>query len=234
MIVKPIVPHVYTIPLGFVNAFLIDDNGLTLIDTGTPGSSGKILQAIRELGRQPSDVRRILVTHCHADHTGSLAVVKRLTHAAVYMHPLDAALVRNGQAGRSLQFALGPFSPLARVVMSRRSTTTVEAARIDVELQHGQEIDGVSGLRAVHTPGHTAGHLVYLWRKEGGVLFLGDGAFHVLRLGYPPIFEDRAEAKRSLAKIAGLTFATACFAHGGPILKDAAGQFAGLVHGKTE
>ncbi len=53
MVAKQVVAGVYALSLGPVNAFLIDDDGLTLIDTGVPGSSDAILQAVRELGRQP-------------------------------------------------------------------------------------------------------------------------------------------------------------------------------------
>ena len=77
MAAKQIVPGLYTLPLGGVNTFLLDGgDGLTLIDTGTPDSVAKILEAVRSLGKQPGDIRYILVTHCHFDHTGGLAELK--------------------------------------------------------------------------------------------------------------------------------------------------------------
>src|SRR5215207_10195881 len=99
MTIKQLVPGVYAIPLGPVNAYLIDDSdpspdsgqSLTLIDTGIPGSAEQIMQAVRELGRQPADIRHILVTHCHPDHSGSLAALKAATGADTYMHAEDAA-----------------------------------------------------------------------------------------------------------------------------------------------
>ncbi len=112
MVAKQVVAGVYALSLGPVNAFLIDDDGLTLIDTGVPGSSDAIHQAVRELGRQPSDIRRILVTHCHADHSGSLAALVRATDAPAYMHPEDAALVRAGKAGRPMK----PVGLLGRII----------------------------------------------------------------------------------------------------------------------
>mgnify|MGYP000049352272 CR=1 FL=1 len=61
-----VVPGVYQISLGFVNAFLLEsDDGLILIDTGIPGSADKILGAISALGKQPADIHQILVTHLH-------------------------------------------------------------------------------------------------------------------------------------------------------------------------
>src|SRR6476660_9403720 len=73
MALKQLAPGAYMLPLGFVNAFFLEGrDGLVLIDTGIPGSAEKILAAVRELGRQPADIRHILLTHVHADHTGSL------------------------------------------------------------------------------------------------------------------------------------------------------------------
>jgi ribonuclease BN (tRNA processing enzyme) len=52
-------------------------------DAGVPGSAAKIVRAIESLGRTPADIRHIIVTHCHPDHAGSLAAIKRLTTAPV-------------------------------------------------------------------------------------------------------------------------------------------------------
>ena len=62
----------WQINLGAVNAFLIDSGGLTLIDTGTPNSEGKIVAAIESIGKKVTDLEHIIVTHCHADHSGSV------------------------------------------------------------------------------------------------------------------------------------------------------------------
>jgi glyoxylase-like metal-dependent hydrolase (beta-lactamase superfamily II) len=224
MALKPVVKDVYLIPLSFVNAFLIDGDGLTLVDAGIKSSGPAILQAIAGLGRKPSDLRRILITHCHTDHVGSLAMLKRQTSATVFMHPLDASLVRLGRANRPMPPGPGLAHFLLRLFMSRPAH--VDAVDIDVELQDGQAVDGLPGMTAVYTPGHTAGHLAYLWQEQGGVLFAGDAVGHRRSLSASPIYEDRAGQQRSLAKLAGLRFETACFAHGDPIIVQASNEFA--------
>src|SRR5208337_5068330 len=99
MAVKEVVPGLWQVPLGYVNAFLFDTgDGLVLIDTGIPGSSPKILEAVRAIGREPAAIRHILVTYCHSDHAGSAAEMKRLTGAPATMHPTDAEMVRTGEA----------------------------------------------------------------------------------------------------------------------------------------
>ncbi|MBA2517974.1 MAG: MBL fold metallo-hydrolase, partial [Solirubrobacterales bacterium] len=53
-------------PRAVVNAFVVEADVLTLIDTGTPGGAAKIVKALRAAGHQPADVGRIVVTHRHA------------------------------------------------------------------------------------------------------------------------------------------------------------------------
>ena len=74
-----------------------------LVDTGVARSAARIGAAIRDLGRAPGDVRAIVLTHLHRDHTGALAEVKSRTGAEVWMHPADAALVREGVFVRPLE-----------------------------------------------------------------------------------------------------------------------------------
>lgn len=222
-----IVPGVYEISFGMVRAFLIaDDQGLTLIDTGMPGSAGKILKVVQELGRAPRDVRQILVTQCHQDHAGGLAALKKETGAAVYMHPAEAALVEAGQAWRPVRPAPGPINALLyRLLIAASRHPEIEPATIEHMVHDGEVLPFAGGLQAIHTPGHTVGHLAFLWPHQGGVLFVGDAASNMFRLGYPPIFEDQEMGIRSLAKLAALDFEVACFAHGRPIVGGAGVRF---------
>ena len=87
MAANQVVEGLWEIPLGFVNAFLVEsDDGLTVIDTGVAGSAQAILDAVRSIGRQAGDVRRILVTHCHSDHAGSLAELNMEQQADLIAH----------------------------------------------------------------------------------------------------------------------------------------------------
>jgi glyoxylase-like metal-dependent hydrolase (beta-lactamase superfamily II) len=99
---KELLPGLFTLSSRrMVNLFwIIDGNSVTLIDTGFKGSAEAILQGIAACGRRPEEVRDILVTHCHRDHAGSLAPLKSSAGATTYMHPLDAAMVRQGQTMR--------------------------------------------------------------------------------------------------------------------------------------
>jgi glyoxylase-like metal-dependent hydrolase (beta-lactamase superfamily II) len=67
---------------GFVNCYLIREaDGLTLVDTGLAGSEADILGAVARLG---ASLRRIVLTHAHVDHVGSVdALIEKLGPANV-------------------------------------------------------------------------------------------------------------------------------------------------------
>lgn len=227
MAIKQIVPGLFEIPLGMVNAFLIlEANGLTLIDTGVAQSSDKILAALQVLGKRPADIRHIIVTHCHGDHSGSLAEIKEKSDAPAYMHPEDAAMVRVGQSMRPL--TPGP-SLIARLLfplfMNRFQHSTIAPAEIEHEVTDGEELPVAGGLTAIHVPGHCAGQLALLWPQHGGVLFVADAAANIVRLGWSIVYEDLDVGKQSLARLAGLEFETACFGHGKTIVGGASARF---------
>lgn len=225
MVATPVVPGLWEVKIRFVNAFLVDTGeGLALIDTGIAGSGPVIVEALRSIGRRPGDIRHILVTHCHSDHAGSLAELKRLTGAPATMHPVDAAMVREGRALRPLTPAPGLFNALICRFLLPGAPAEVEPAAIEHEANDGDTLAG--GLRAIHVPGHCAGQLALLWPEHGGVLIAADAAANAFGLAPSPMYEDLGEGLRSLAKLAAERFEVAVFGHGKPIASGASGRFA--------
>lgn len=232
MAAEEILPSLYAVRMAYVNAFLIvADDGLTLVDSGLAGGRRAILRAIRDAGRVPEDLKHIVVTHHHVDHTGSLAALAERTGAKTYVHTLDAPVVRGDRpppgpnratlAGR----LIGPL--IASLPANRQ-----RPARVDQELNDGDTLPAAGGLKAVHTPGHTAGHTAYLFPGHGGVLFVGDAGANLLgRLGMPlGLFtQDMTTARESIRKIAALEFDTACFGHGAVLKGGANARFRRLV-----
>lgn len=223
---EQIAPGLYALRLSFVNAFLIDSDELTLIDTGWAKDVEKIMESVRAIGRRPTDIRHILVTHCHPDHAGGLAAVKQLTGAPAYMHPIDAAAVRTGivpvpqRAGPSL------FNKIMFYLFMRSSETEIEPAEVEHEIQNGDELPIDAGIQAIHVPGHCAGQLAFLWNaRNHDVMFTADAAVNMMGIGYPPGLNDLEVSRLSLQKLAALDFDMACFGHGKEIMKDAATKF---------
>jgi len=200
-------------PLGFSNSYLVDsEDGPTLIDTGTAGALRAILQAVRDSGRAPRDVRHIALTHAHFDHAGTLARLAVATGAQVWVHSADAAAVRSGAAG-----PLPTFEPrLIAAFMRRLPSPGWRAWPAARTLEDGALVGG--DLRAIHNPGHTPGHTSYLWPAHGGVLFTGDTLTNFGRVRLGLINGDWPATKIAARQLAALDFDTVVFGHGPPIV----------------
>ena len=226
-----VAPGVYRVGLRGINVFLIEaGDDLVLVDAGLKGSPPRITEAIYSLGRLPQDVSAIIVTHAHPDHVGGLAEMKRRTGAQVWMHPADAELVARGVYGRRFGAGGSRASETLRRAMNLRPESRGLPVPTDHEIADGEELPA-DGLRALHTPGHTAGHIALLLPRDGGVLFVGDAASNVVHTGLSPLNEDLEGSRRSLERLAALEFEVACFAHGRPLRHDASRAFRELVAG---
>jgi glyoxylase-like metal-dependent hydrolase (beta-lactamase superfamily II) len=221
---KQIVDGLWQISLGAVNAFVMDAGDLTLIDTGLPGSEAKIAAALQTIGKRPADIRHILVTHCHPDHAGSLAAIKRLTGAPAYMHAVDAAMVRKGEGKRPMTPSPGLLRGLMYRMFVAGKSGEIEASPVEQEIGDGAELPIGGGVIAVHVPGHCAGQLAFLWRSKR-VLLVADAAANMPNFGLALSYENLDQGLRDLAKLSALDFEIACFGHGNAIMHDAATRF---------
>jgi len=220
---KQITNRLYQLSLGAVNAFVIDDDGLTLVDTGLPGSTDKVFAALREAGKNPADIKRIILTHLHADHSSNAADIKRQTNARVYAHHADAQLLEAGVSGRPLTLTPGLMNKLIYKLVIKGPIDTVAPVAVEEKLRDGDVIPLLGGIQVVHTPGHSAGHTALLLRSEG-VLIAADLCSHVVGLAYSTLYEDQALGRQSILKAAALSFDTAVFGHGRPLEGQASEQ----------
>ena len=74
----------------FVFVYLIFGDQICLIDSGVAGSESIILDYIKQTGRDPRDVTRLVFTHSHPDHIGGSRAIKEQTGCKVAAH-IDAS-----------------------------------------------------------------------------------------------------------------------------------------------
>ena len=226
MIALEVVPGMYQIPLGYVNAYLLVDGAeVTLVDAGLPWRHRRILEAADELGHAPQAIRSIVITHLHADHTGGLKALQERTGARVYAHPVDAQEIRRGVSMRPIG---SEGTLLGRVISAANRFLPIPsapAAAVDVEVGDGDTIEVAGGLRVIHAPGHSAGQIALRWPKHGGVLIAGDAAGNMFGLGHPTFYEDESAGHATARRLASLEYDAAVFGHGAPIRSGAARRF---------
>ena len=221
---------------GRVRAFLIDDgNGLTLIDTLLNKEGRDILDQIRLLGRQPKDLKRIILTHAHQSHLGGLAALKKATGATVYSHDLEADIIA-GKRKVEVPPTTGfwPQQPLQVYPLQVAFVLGLgmpEPCEVDQNLKDG---DHVGPLTVLHAPGHTPGSTAFYW-SDKKALIVGDivVTWPELALGWPQITLDNKQNRDSVGKLCDLVHAEVlCVGHGQPVVTGASQYMRDLVAGK--
>ena len=221
MEIIPGVHRVDGVDLGQVYLYEEADR-LTLIDAGMAGSSDRILAEIEAIGRRPKDLRQIVVTHHHPDHVGAIADLVERTNARVLAHTLDAPVVQGEASAEETQLSAAEERALEEI---SKNVIDAPPAKVDEELEDGDEIDIDGGGKIVHVPGHTAGSIA-LYLPKRRVLFTGDAAAGVGGVPIVGVFNvDPEETRRSFARLAELDFEVACFGHGPPLDRNAALAF---------
>ena len=227
MSLPEIVPGLYLLTLGISNAYLWrSDDGVTLVDTGPAGSGPAITDALTGLGLRREDVRRIVLTHVHDDHSGSAAEVRGWNRAPAVAGAGDAPVVRGDRPGpepvltaaeRDLFAGVSadlPRAPACRPVREVLDGDDLDDGGTDGGTDGGMVVVGVPG----HTPGSIAVHLPAM-----GVLLTGDTvAEYEGRLILGPFTIDRAQAWSSLQRLAALEADVVCPGHGRPVAAGAA------------
>ena len=225
MAVKQLADDLWLFP-GLVNVYILQTgDGLAVLDTGFPGRANKILAAVGEIGRTPADVRHIILTHCHPDHIGSAAALKRETGATVWAHPLDAPRM---EAGLTMREPMCPSPGLRNQILAKflaGKVTTVEPIKVDRLIEDGDSPSFAPDMTAIHMPGHCSGQLAFLWARHGGVLFPADACINRRGLKLAVGTEDPELALASLVKLTQFDFEMVCVMHGKPIMSGGAEQF---------
>lgn len=214
-----IVRGVHQIPGVIGNCYLYEHDGLVLIDTGIPGSDKKILRYIRNnLGKEPADLKTIILTHYHMDHIGSAADLAETTGARIAVHEADAPFIAGFVQSPPLRGIRGIFLGIMMKFFPCRRITP------DIILHEG---DLISGLRCVHMPGHTPGSIA-LYDPNLKVLFAGDAITTKRgKIGIPPpsATHDMRQAQESIRRISGLDLGLLMSGHGLVISEDIEGKF---------
>lgn len=190
-----------------VNVYaLIDDTGLDLIDAGMAVGNARerLVASLKELGCELGDVRNFFVTHAHRDHYTLAVELRRSRFGSVSLGIGEQANLAASRAvgnGDTSGFAadivrMGAMELAARLARGGGSPPGAdEWEDPDHWIADGTELElPARKLRAINTPGHTRGHLVF-HDETAGILFAGD---HVLPHITPTIGFEPARNRHAL------------------------------------
>jgi glyoxylase-like metal-dependent hydrolase (beta-lactamase superfamily II) len=185
--------HPFQIPVApgisldrFVYSYLIAGETITLVDTGVAGCEMRIFEYIRSIGRDPSEISLVVLTHSHPDHIGATRAIQEATRCSMAAHPAERVWIENVER-QNRERPVPGFTTLVG-----------GSVQIDHALEGGDTIDtdGTRDyeLQVIHTPGHSAGS-ISLFMPGEGALFSGDV---IPVAGDLPVYDDAVESKRSV------------------------------------
>jgi glyoxylase-like metal-dependent hydrolase (beta-lactamase superfamily II) len=234
----------YAVTLGrgavSTNVYLVrSGSSWALVDAGWSGSEQTIQAAAESLFGPGARPASMLLTHLHPDHAGSIRRLAESWGRAAYVHPDELPLASGYLPEYAIPLDRGVV-PIIRL-LPKKAQAKIAADAYLTDVVHPLDLrSGLPGLpdwEAIHTPGHTLGH-VSLYRSSDGVLIAGDAVLTVdlnsligvmrSRRGVfgPPRYTtwDWAEAQKSVAVLAALEPQVLATGHGQP-------QIAGVAEG---
>ncbi len=218
------------------NAALLLGDQMAVVDTGIPGNGDAIVSYIRKLGRSPEELRWIVLTHFHYDHSGSAAELHELTGAKIVAHAAEMEQEPDGRLmlrkGSDIQPPPYWYLLLQGRVRGRRpDITQYHDTEVHETVEHGTVLPCLGGLRVIHMPGHTHGSICVMLEDQR-ILFLGDSVLNNRTRLSRPLMWDRSarrELNASLYNLRDLQAEIACFGHGPPLDEGVMEKIRGLT-----
>ena len=211
---------IYRLPtLGsFINSYALinNDSSITLVDCGLEGSYKKLIKDLARIGKHPKDVANIILTHAHDDHVGGAArMIEECEVKNVMMHEEDSHLPPTGKTPSR------DDSRLSGKIMKLLPDKGYEPFEVTKKLKDGEIINTAGGLKVIHTPGHTDGHISLL-HLESKTLITGDSIFNMasrMAWALSGFCVNYKQSQDTARKFLDLDFKNACFTHG-PEIRD--------------
>ena len=171
----------------FVYSYILLGEKICLIDAGVMRTAPLLLDYLKQIGRSPSEISMVLLTHAHPDHIGGCLAIKNTSPAFFFAHPADKPWIEDVEK----QYRERPILNFFELVGGPVPVTR--------ELKEGNTVSWEKGktIRVLETPGHSLGSISFFFEEEGS-LFTGDA---VPASGTIPIYVDPETSIQSIQKL---------------------------------
>ena len=218
---KKLLEDIYIIEgIGNANVFLLkSSDGFILIDSGIFKQTHLLIAQIKENGFHISELKTIVLTHCHCDHIGGVTELVKHSEAKVAAHKDDIPYITQEK------IILGAYHDMMAEEQKVMKQFGCNVRQVDIVLNDGDVIDIHNGLQVISVPGHTPGSIA-LYQANEKIMFFGDvirnNPKRGLTIGIPEKFNFSTEQTMyDTKKILNYSIEYALFSHGSPILENA-------------
>ena len=187
----------FAVPTRFVYLYLIYGKKICLVDSGIASAKEKILDYLKETGRDPQEINLLVQTHSHADHIGLSSAIKKISGCKVAAHSAEKNWIEDIEE----QYRQRPTPTFRSYVQ--------DSTKIDWVVKDGDLLEWGNGenLKVIHTPGHSPGSISLVYPTDGA-LFSGDA---IPLAGGLPIYSDVFVTVKSVRKLQALKGLKALF-----------------------
>jgi hydroxyacylglutathione hydrolase len=206
--------RIIQLQLGFTRPVLVaNGDHSVLIDTGPPGKVDDLVKQVRFYGTEPGQIKLIILTHVHYDHTGNLEEIKKLTGAKVVVNEREAGWLHSGLM--PIPRGTGLFSRIIVGLGDILMPGYASPRPFDADIQVDERLElnpwGVDG-EVILTPGHTEGSQSV---KIGTNLICGDTFFNFKwHSVYPPFANDPVLLLKTWERVLDMGIKTIYPGHG--------------------
>jgi glyoxylase-like metal-dependent hydrolase (beta-lactamase superfamily II) len=198
---------------------LLAKNGYYLIDTGIFMKTRYLIEILTKNNFPLSDLKMIILTHCHCDHIGGAAELVKYSGAKLAAHKNDVPFILQQNVIEGAYHSM----MLEEQKYMRQFNCVVK--QIDYVLEDDDVIDIIGGLQVINVPGHTPGSIA-LYQADKKIMFFSDvirnNQDKGLTIGIPEKFNvNTNQVHIDAKKLMSYSIEYALFGHGSPIAKEA-------------
>ncbi len=192
--------EIFRVKLGLNSCYLIRGKDVVMIDGGVPKKLKVFKRVLSRLEINPSDIKLIVLTHSHFDHSGSANEIRELTGAKIAIHKSERTYLEEGGmiTPKGVNFTGKITQPLLFSIAKKLSFPRVKADILLEAEPYSLKAYGIDG-NIIHTPGHTFGSISVI--LDSGEAFVGcmahNGLPFRLSPGLPIYAQDIEEIKKS-------------------------------------